>query len=274
MTRQTFTKLSIARAKLAGSLRAGGERGDTRAILAAIPGAAFRATFPMRVLIVEDDPLLADGLTQMLRREGYVADAVGSAERADAALRLSEVDLVILDIGLPGSDGFTWLKRLRSRGGEQAVLVLTARDALADRVHGLKVGADDYLAKPFAPEELVARVSALARRGRVLRSRLIEHGPLTIDLAKKRALIDGKPLDLPQREHAILEYLFSNVDAIVGKDKIASAVASWDEHISPNAIEVHISRLRAKLEPAGIRIRTVRGLGYLVEPWKDGQPKA
>jgi len=169
-------------------------------------------------------------------------------------------------------DGFSWLRRLRSRGEEQAVLVLTARDAVSDRVHGLKLGADDYLPKPFAPEELTARVSALARRGRAMRSRLIEHGPLTIDLARKRAMISGKPIDLPQREHAILEYLFSNVDAIVGKEKIASAVASWDEHISANAIEVHISRLRAKLEPAGIRIRTVRGLGYIVEPWSDGKP--
>jgi two-component system, OmpR family, response regulator len=226
----------------------------------------------MRVLIVEDDSLLADGLTETLRRRGYVADAVASAEQAEAALKVSEFDLVILDIGLPGMDGFAWLRRLRSRGGEQPVLVLTARDALADRVHGLTLGADDYLAKPFATEELVARVSALARRGRVTRSRVIEHGPLVVDLARRRATIGGKPLELPQREHAILEYLFSNVDAIIAKDKIAGAVASWDEQISPNAIEVHISRLRAKLEPSGIRIRTVRGLGYLVEPWGDGEP--
>ena len=226
----------------------------------------------MRVLIVEDDPLLANGLTETLRREGYVADAVESAERADAALKVVDIDLVILDIGLPGADGFEWLKRFRARGGEQAVLVLTARDAVADRVYGLTVGADDYLAKPFATEEFMARVSALLRRGRVQRSRLIEHGPLTIDLARKRAMISGKPLELSQREHAILEYLFSNVDAIVGKDKIASAVASWDEELSPNAVEVHLSRLRAKLEPAGIRIRTIRGLGYLVEAWRDGKP--
>src|SRR5512142_1769887 len=219
----------------------------------------------MRVLIVEDDAMLADGLTATLRHEGYVVDSVSSAEQAEAALKVSDVDLIILDIGLPGMDGFTWLRRLRSRGDEQAVLVLTARDAVSDRVHGLKLGADDYLPKPFAPEELTARVSALARRGRAIRSRLIEHGPLTIDLARKRAMIHGKPVDLPQREHA-------NLDAIVSKEKIASAVASWDEHISANAIEVHISRLRSKLEPSGIRIRTVRGLGYIVEPWSDGKP--
>jgi len=226
----------------------------------------------MRVLIIEDDNLLANGLTETLRRAGYVVDAVSSAEAADAALRVTEVDLLVLDIGLPGMDGFSWLRKLRARGGQQAVLVLTARDAVTDRVLGLTVGADDYLAKPFATEELVARVSALARRGRAIRSRVIEHGALMVDLARKRALVDGKPLELSQREYAILEYLFSNVGAIVGKDKIAGAVASWDEHISPNAIEVHISRLRAKLEPAGVVIRTIRGLGYLVEAPANAKP--
>lgn len=226
----------------------------------------------MRVLIVEDDPLLAEGLTETLRRAGFVADTVPSAESAEAALKVTDVDLVVLDIGLPGMDGFSFLRRLRAHGGEQAVLVLSAREAVADRVHGFNVGADDYLAKPFATEELVARVSALERRGRAQRSRTIEHGPLTIDLARKRAFISGKPLDLAQREFAILEHLFSNLDAIVGKDKIAGAVAAWDKELSSNAVEVHISRLRAKLEPAGIRIRTIRGLGYLVEAWRDGKP--
>jgi DNA-binding response OmpR family regulator len=133
-------------------------------------------------------------------------------------------------------------------------------------VHGLTVGADDYLAKPFATEEQLARVSALARRGRVLRSRVIEHGALAVDLDRKRATLSGTPLDLSPREFSILAYLFGNMGAIVGKDRIAGAVSSWDEHLSPNAVEVHVSRLRAKLQPAGIDIRTVRGLGYLVEP--------
>ena len=226
----------------------------------------------MRVLIVEDDPILANGLTETLRREGFVTDAVTSAEAADAALKVTDIDLVILDIGLPRVDGFTWLKRFRGHGAEQAVLVLTARDALGDRVHGLTVGADDYLVKPFATEELIARVSALARRGRAMKARLIEHGPLTIDLAKKRATINGMPLELSQREFSILVHLFSNVEAIVAKDKIAGAISSWDQHMSANAIEVQISRLRSKLEPAGIRIRTIRGLGYLVEPWKSEKP--
>ena len=245
---------------------------QVRASLPARAGRAVLGSSAMRLLIVEDDPLLASGLRDTLRREGYVVDAVPSAEHAEAALKVADIGLVILDITLPGMDGFAWLKRLRAAGGEQAVLVLTARDALADRVHGLRLGADDYLAKPFASEELLARVAALARRGRALRSRRIEHGPLMIDLDAKRALLAGKPLDLPQREHALLEFLFSNIEAIVSKERISSAIASWDEELSSNAVEVHISRLRAKLEPAGIRIRTVRGLGYLVEAWKDAKP--
>jgi DNA-binding response OmpR family regulator len=226
----------------------------------------------MRILIVEDDALLAGGLVETLRREGYSVDAVANAREADAALKVAPIELVILDIGLPGEDGLSWLRRLRANGGAHVVLVLTARDAVSDRVQGLTAGADDYLAKPFATEELVARVSALARRGRQLRSRRIEYGPLAIDLDRKRALLSGRPLDLPQREHAILEFLFANVDAVISKDRIAATVASFDEQLSSNAIEVHVSRLRAKLDPSGIRIRTIRGLGYLVEPWKDEKP--
>jgi two-component system OmpR family response regulator len=220
----------------------------------------------MRVLIVEDDPLLAGGLADVLRREGYVADRVPSAEQAEVALRTESFDLIILDLGLPGADGVTWLKRLRAAGGQQAVLVVSAREAVADRVLGLEVGADDYLPKPFAIEELLARVSALARRGRAQRSHEISHGPLNLNLERKRATLQGRPLELTQREYAVLEYLLMNPDAILGKDRIAAAIASWDEDISPNAIEVHISRLRGKLEPAGITIRSVRGLGYFVVP--------
>src|SRR5204862_1531919 len=136
------------------------------------------------------------GLAETLKREGYQADAVATAREADAALKVAPIDLVILDIGLPGEDGLSWLRRLRESGGTHSVIVLTARDAVFDRVHGLTVGADDYLAKPFATEELVARVSALARRGRQLKSRKIEYGPLAVDLDRKRAMLGGKPLEL------------------------------------------------------------------------------
>jgi two-component system OmpR family response regulator len=226
----------------------------------------------MRVLIVEDDAVLADALTATLHREGYIADTVPTAEMADAALATTEVDVVVLDIGLPGIDGFAWLRRLRARGGQQGVLVLTARDAVADRVQGLTLGADDYLPKPFATEELLARMAALVRRGREQRSHVIEHGALSVDLDRKRASVGGKPLELSPREFSILAYLFSNMGAIVGKDRIAGAVSAWDEHLSPNAVEVHVSRLRAKLDPAGIDIRTIRGLGYLVEPPRHEKP--
>jgi two-component system OmpR family response regulator len=219
----------------------------------------------MRVLIVEDDPLLADGLRGMLRREGYVTDCVGSAEAAEAALATA-TDLVILDVGLPGMDGFAWLRRLRASGGDQTVLLLTARDAVADRVRGLELGADDYLPKPFAPEELVARVAALARRSRARRSQVVEHGRLTIDLAARRARLGGASLELAQREYALLELLFTNVGTILSKERIADAIATWDAELSHNAVETHVSRLRAKLEPGGVKIRTVRGLGYLVDP--------
>ena len=226
----------------------------------------------MRVLIVEDDATLAQGLADTLRREGYVADAVRSAEAADAAMKVAEVDLVLLDVGLPGMDGFSWLRKLRAHGGHQGVLVLTARDALVDRVQGLALGADDYLAKPFATEELVARVAALARRGRTMREQLIEHGALAIDLRRRRAAIAGYAVELSSREFSLLEYLFSNMGAILSKDQIAGAVSSWDESLSGNAVEVLVSRLRAKLEPAGIPIRAIRGLGYLVEPPTGEKP--
>lgn len=226
----------------------------------------------MRVLIVEDDAVLSDGLAETLRREGYIADAVASAEAADAALATTDVDLLVLDVGLPGMDGFTWLRRLRGRGAQLGVLVLTARDAVTDRVHGLELGADDYLAKPFATEELLARMAALARRGRLLRSRVIEHGELSVDLDRKRAVLRDMPLDLSSREFALLEFLLSNVGAILSKDRISGAISHWDEQLSANAVETHISRLRAKLEPAGVSIRTVRGLGYLVEAPRRAQP--
>jgi len=222
-----------------------------------------------RILIVEDEERIASFVSKGLAADGHRTTAVADGRVGlDHALS-GEFDLMVLDIGLPGTDGFSWLRKMRANGGQQSVLVLTARNDVSDRVQGLTLGADDYLPKPYATEELLARVYALARRGRALKSRIIEHGPLTIDLDKKRAILSGKPLDLPQREHAILEYLFSNVEAIVGKDKIAGAVASWNEEISANAIEVHMSRLRSKLEPSGIKIRTIRGLGYLVEAWKD-----
>lgn len=226
----------------------------------------------MRLLLVEDDPLLADGLTQFLRKAGYNADCVGSAEAADAAMCTERFDMVILDVGLPGMDGFALLRQWRGAGVAIPVLVLTARDALNERVHGLNLGADDYMTKPFAIEELLARIQALARRPPLVVSERREHGPLLMDTLARRAWLGGEPLELPLREWAILEFLLGHSDRVVSKEQILAAVCSWDQELSPNAVEVYVSRLRNKLEPAGLRIRTVRGFGYMLEPFRPLSP--
>ncbi len=225
----------------------------------------------MRILIAEDDAALAEGLSRLLEAEGYAVDVVDTGERALLAAGTEKFDLAILDIGLPGVDGFEVLRRLRSSGRKLPVLVLTARDAVGDRVHGLDLGADDYMAKPFSTPELAARVRALIRRSQAKTEPKIEHGPLVMDIAGKRAFLQGQALELAGREWAVLEVLLSRVEKVVSKESIIQAVASWGEELSQNAIEVYVSRLRAKLEPAGVRLRTVRGFGYMLEEFK-GQP--
>jgi two-component system OmpR family response regulator len=227
----------------------------------------------MRTLIVEDDPLLADGLAQLLRGAGFNADFVGSAEQAEAALAAESFDLMVLDISLPGMDGLELLTRLRARHNPIHVLMLTARDALNERVRGLNLGADDYLTKPFAAVELLARINALVRRSRGQAGQRREFGPLTLDEEARRAWLAGQPIELPQREWAILQFLIDNPERVLSKERIVAAICSWDRDMSVNAVEVYISRLRTKLEPGGIRIRTVRGLGYMLEnPVHDPKP--
>ena len=224
----------------------------------------------MRILIVEDDASLSAGLTRILQGEGYAVDAMRSGEHAQLASRQEAFDLVILDIGLPGIDGFEVLRRLRAEGRSMPVLILTARDAVDDRVRGLDLGADDYMTKPFAMPELAARVRALVRRGQSQIGPRKTHGPLVLDTSARRAWLNEAPLELAAREWAVLEVLLARVEKVVSKESIIQAVASWGEELSHNAIEVYVSRLRAKLEPAGIRIRTVRGFGYLLEEFKAG----
>jgi two-component system OmpR family response regulator len=219
----------------------------------------------MRVLIVEDDPVLADGLTRSLRGVEYAVDCVASGDQADHVLISQSYDLVILDLGLPKLDGYEVLRRLRRRGAKVPVLVLTARDALEDRVRGLDLGADDYLTKPFELPELEARVRALIRRGQAGGSSMLEHGPLTLDVGGRRAMLMGAPLDLSARELGVLEVLMMRSGRVVNKDQLAEQLYGWDEEVGPNAIEVYVHRLRRKLEPAGVSIRTIRGLGYLLE---------
>jgi len=172
----------------------------------------------MRILIVEDDPLLADGVAQLLRGAGYTADYVGSAEQAESALAAEKFDLLVLDIGLPGMDGLELLSRLRARHNPIGVLMLTARDALNERVRGLNLGADDYLTKPFAAVELLARVNALVRRSRGQSGQRREFGPLVLDEEAHRAWLSGQPLELPQREWAILQFLLDNLERVLSKD--------------------------------------------------------
>ena len=222
----------------------------------------------MRILIAEDDASLAAGLAQILGGEGHAVDVVRTGEHALLAMQSEHFDLVILDIGLPGVDGYEVLRRLRAAAVRTPVLVLTARDELEDRVRGLDLGADDYMAKPFAAPELAARVRALIRRSQARVGPITTHGPLVLDTAARRAHLNGAPLELAAREWAVLEVLLTRVEKVVSKDTIIQAVAGWGEELSPNAIEVYVSRLRAKLEPAGLRIRTVRGFGYMLEEYK------
>jgi len=225
----------------------------------------------MRILIVEDDSTLGSGLVRILQAEGYAVDLMPRGEQAVLAAERERFDLVILDVGLPGIDGFEVLRRLREGAQRMPVLVLTARDTVDDRVHGLDLGADDYMAKPFAMPELAARVRALIRRSQAQTGPRVVHGPLALDTVARRAFLRGAPLDLAAREWAVLEVLLARVERIVSKESIIQAVASWGDELSPNAIEVYVSRLRGKLEPAGIRIRTVRGFGYMLEEYAEVQ---
>ena len=221
---------------------------------------------PMHIILVEDDAVLADGLARVLAGHGMAVDVLRSGSEADAALqRPGAADVLVLDIGLPGLDGFEVVRRLRARGSQLPVLLLTARDAVEDRVRGLETGADDYLVKPFATPELVARVRALGRR-HAPRPSVLQMGDLALDLGAKRARIGDKVLDLSVREWAVLEYLLQHASRVVSKQQIIDAILPWGEDVTPNAVEVYISRVRQKTADAGITIRTIRGFGYMLEP--------
>ena len=223
----------------------------------------------MQVLIVEDDPLLADGMSRLLRSSTHAVTCVPSAELAGSELANDHYDLLLLDIGLPGMDGISFLQSLRAARNSILVLILTARDALNEKVRGLNLGADDYLSKPFASEELLARIEALSRRIRKTISHKRTHGPLILDVESHRAWLDGQPLDLPLREWSILKFLLDNVERVVSKERIVRTLCDWDGDMSTNAIEIYISRLRNKLAPGEIHIRTVRGMGYMLEAWHE-----
>lgn len=219
----------------------------------------------MRLLLVEDDVMVASGIKLGLTNAGYTVDWVGSAERAEQALEGESFDLAIVDIGLPGLDGLALTRRLRACGLALPVLILTARDALHDRVQGLDLGADDYMLKPFELPELLARLRALLRRSQAATSAVLGFGPLEMDTALRRATLAGKPMELGPREWTVLEYLLMQAPKPAAKDKLLQALTGWDKEITANAIEVYVSRLRAKLDPAGISLRAIRGFGYRLE---------
>ena len=219
----------------------------------------------MRILIAEDDQVLADGLLRTLRGNGYAVDHVASGSEAYAALSTQEFDLLILDLGLPRLHGFEVIKKMRGRGSATPVLILTAADSVEQRVKGLDLGADDYMAKPFSLQELEARVRALARRGMGVASSVIKHGPLTFDTTGRVAYINDAMVELSARELGLLEVLLQRAGRLVSKDQLVERLCEWGDEVSNNAIEVYIHRLRKKIEQGPIRIATVRGLGYCLE---------
>jgi len=219
----------------------------------------------MRILVVEDSKLLAEGIAAPFRAKGYAVDLAATGEEAETALLGAPYDLVILDLGLPDVDGLEVLGRLRARKSRVPVLVLTARDSVQQRVQGLNLGADDYVGKPFALDELEARAGALMRRGVGGAGACVRHGPLVLDTAARIATLSGEPLDLPRRELNLLEILLARRGQIVSKETLLEKLFAFDEDVGMNAVETYVARLRKKLEPAGVRIRTLRGLGYLLE---------
>ncbi len=219
----------------------------------------------MRVLVVEDDLTLAAGLVEGLERAGIRVDLLGAAEPAEGAFGLTAYDLAIVDIGLPGMDGLELIRRVRRRGVLTPILILTARDGLDDRVVGLDVGGDDYLVKPFLLPELLARVRALIRRSRAAASLVLTVWERALDIPAHSATLAGDALELTGREWNVLEQLALAVPRVVAKQKLADSLSQWDKEITPNAVEIYVSRLRAKLVGSRVCIRTVRGIGYRLE---------
>ncbi|HTO20055.1 MAG TPA: response regulator transcription factor [Pseudomonas sp.] len=219
----------------------------------------------MLVLLVEDDPLIASAIVAGLNVQGLTTEHAASAAAAEALLRAAIFDVLVLDVGLPDEDGLSLLQRLRRQGLTTPVLMLSARDTVSDRVAGLQAGADDYLLKPFDLRELTARLYSLKRRagGRCVNP--VEHGPLRYDPSTREALLDGLPVELTRREHALLETLLDNPGRILSGEQLKNALYGFADDVESNALNVHIHHLRRKL--GSQIIETVRGLGYrLGEP--------
>jgi len=245
--------------------------GPTSRLAILVPGllsrdvGAGKQSGSMNVLVIEDDAMLAQGLVRALEEAEFTVTHAPDGEFADGALRAYDFDLVILDLGLPDIDGLEILRGLRRQRMSVPVLVLTARDGVEQRVAALDAGADDYLEKPFDLRELEARVRALIRRSHTDFGHDITLGPLTIDLFARTVSVEGVVMDLPAREYEVLEALVMNAPRVVNKARIAQRLTTAGDDIGDNAVEVYIHRLRRRLGPLGLAIRTLRGVGYLIE---------
>lgn len=223
----------------------------------------------MRILVVEDNKTLAGGLAAVLRVAGYAVDVVHDGVSAEAVLAAESFDLVVLDLSLPQLDGLDVLRGMRARKNASAVLILTARGALDERVRGLDLGADDYMTKPFEVSELEARVRVLLRRQAGLHDASISFGDIKLDTVSRTLSAFGQPLDLPSRELSVLETLLLRAGRVVAKQSIIESLAAFDEDLSENAVEQYISRLRRRLAPYALTVRVARGLGYYLDRITD-----
>jgi two-component system response regulator QseB len=216
----------------------------------------------MRILLVEDDPMIGKTLQQALAQDGYAVDRVTDGEAARAAIATSKdaYALVLLDLGLPRRSGLEVLRELRRAGNRVRVLVVTARDAIADRVAGLDAGADDYLTKPFSLDELTARMRALLRRDIGREDNVLRHRDLTLDTATRTVTHRGVPVDVSARDYALLAALLERPGAALSKAQLEERIYRWGEEVESNAVEVHVHNLRKKL--GSDAIRTLRGVGY------------
>jgi len=219
----------------------------------------------LRILIVEDDRRLARGMEASLSASGYAVDTITTGEEAIDVVTSEPYSTVILDLGLPDLDGLDVLRVLRRRSVTTPILILTARDAISDRIAGLDGGADDYLAKPFHPRELESRVRALIRRSQGTPDPVLRIGALTFDRSTRTVHLKNTVVELRRRELAVLETLMGRPGKVIGKDRLSAEVFNFSDAVAPNALEVYVGRLRRKLTPDGPAIRTIRGLGYMID---------
>jgi len=216
----------------------------------------------MRILLVEDDVMLGDGMVDALRSSGYTVDWLQQGMPALSALKSEEFAALVLDLNLPDIDGISLLRKLRREGQTLPVLILTARDALDDRVLGLDAGSDDYMVKPFALQELNARLRALVRRSKGQAQAVLEYGELQLFPASQQVTYRGEPVRLTPHEYKLLQELITQSGRVLSRDQLQQSLYGWDEGAESNAVEVHIHHLRKKFFPE--LIRNIRGVGYIV----------